>query len=258
MKTFLYPYKGGSKSAKELALGLGIKRIKCKGSKFVGTANKTVINWGSSNPTANLGNAIIINKPHNVGLASNKLKTMRCLDKDGVSIPEWCTDRETAVQWLTEGHNVFCRTKLTGNSGEGIVIAETVNELVDAPLYTKWVRIGQEYRIHVFQGRVLDIQRKARKHDVPDDEVNWKIRNLEGGFIFARADVNPPQSVLDDAVMAVKSLGLDFGAVDIITSKRDEQQAYVLEVNTACGLMGTTLEKYIKAFKDIGLMCIRG
>ena len=250
MKTFLYPYKGGSKSAKELAQGLGIKRIKCKGSKFVGTANKTVINWGSSNPQVNLGNAIIINKPVNVGLASNKLHTMRKLADCQVSIPEYYTDKFLAEAVIVNGGKVFCRTKLTGHSGEGIVVAETVNELVDAPLYTKWIRIGQEYRVHVFRGEVLDYQRKARKHDVPDEEVNWKVRNLAGGFIFARGDVVLGDDVKEQALKAIEALGLDFGAVDIITGKRDGK-AYVLEVNTACGLMGTTLEKYIKAFGEL-------
>jgi len=250
MKTFLYPYKSGSQSAKDLALGLGIKRIKCKGSKFKGGANKTVINWGSSNPTVDFGNAIIINKPYNIGLASNKLLSFKHMQEFGVSVPEYTQRKEQAVEWLAEGHKVFCRTKLSGHSGEGIVVAETINELVDAPLYTKWIRIGQEYRVHVFRGEVLDVQRKARKHDVPDEDVNWKVRNLAGGFIFARADVNPPEDVLKQAVDAVEALGLDFGAVDIITGKNNNN-AYVLEVNTACGLMGTTLEKYIEAFKEL-------
>ena len=250
MKTFLYPYKSGSQSAKDLALGLGIKRIKNKNSKFRGTANKTVINWGSSTPTVDFGNAIIINKPKAVGLAANKLKTMGFLALSGVSTPDYSPHKEQALQWLEQGHKVFCRTKLSGHSGEGIVIAETINELVDAPLYTKWVRIGQEYRVHVFRGEVLDVQRKARKHDVPDEGVNWKVRNLAGGFIFARADVNPPEDVLKQAVDAVEALGLDFGAVDIITGKNNNN-AYVLEVNTACGLMGTTLEKYIEAFGEL-------
>jgi hypothetical protein len=254
MKTFIVPYNKGSKSAKELAQGLGIKRIKQKNSKFKGTANKTVINWGSSAPTADFGDAVVINRPHNVGLATNKLRTMQVLEDHNVSTPPYTTSKAEAELWLLGGAKVFCRTKLQGHSGEGIVIAETHNELVPAPLYTNWIRIGQEYRVHVFRGEVLDVQRKARKKDVPDDDVNWKIRNLKGGFIFARDDVNPPEDVLKQAIDAVNALGLDFGAVDIITNKFDmdnDVKGYVLEVNTACGLMGTTLEKYINKFGEL-------
>jgi D-alanine-D-alanine ligase-like ATP-grasp enzyme len=49
--------------------------------------------------------------------------------------------------------------------------------------------------------------------------------------------------------MAIKSLGLDFGAIDMIYNER-RNQYYVLEVNTACGLTGTTLDKYVEVFKE--------
>ena len=45
------------------------------------------------------------------------------------------------------------------------------------------------------------------------------------------------------AVDCVNHIGLDFGAVDIIYNNRDDV-CYLLEVNTAPGLQGTTLEKY--------------
>ena len=79
---------------------------------------------------------------------------------------------------LQEGNTVVARTILNGNSGAGIVLVENEEQLVDAPLYTVYIPKKQEYRVHVFRGQVLDVQRKARKQDVPDDEVNWKIRNM--------------------------------------------------------------------------------
>ena len=49
------------------------------------------------------------------------------------------------------------------------------------------------------------------------------------------------------SVAAVRSLGLDFGAVDVVER---QNKAYVLEVNTAPGLVGTTLEKYVDAIRE--------
>ena len=243
-KLFMYPYKSGSASSKELSEVLGIKRIKHKNSKF-NPRGKVVINWGSSKvPQDIVNNAIMINSPVAVGNASNKLRAFKSLD-GAVPLPDWTESVEDASEWLTEGHKVFCRTKLTGNSGEGIVIAEDRNELVDAPLYTKWSRIKREYRIHVFNGEVIDRQRKARNRDVPDDKVNWKVRNLEGGFIFARGDCQPEEGVEVAALIAVQHLGLTFGAVDVIFTRSGEVK--VLEVNTACGLVGTTLGNYKRA-----------
>ncbi|MNY81884.1 hypothetical protein D3C86_2236870 [compost metagenome] len=51
-------------------------------------------------------------------------------------------------------------------------------------------------------------------------------------------------------MLAVNALGLDFGAADVIWNDH-RKQAFVLEVNTAPGLTGTTLEKYAKALKEI-------
>lgn len=248
MRKFIYPYKMGSKSAKELRDSIGGKLIKHKNSKF-NPKGKTVINWGSSNMPQNIvDNAIIINHPDAVARAANKLDCFNVLLGD-IPIPEFTTSKEVAQQYIRDGHKVFCRTKLTGNSGAGIVIAETIEQLVDAPLYTVWNRIKNEYRIHVFRGEVIDRQRKARKKDVPDDQVNWKIRNLDGGFIFARGDCNPEVGIEEASIRAVEALGLDFGAVDVVYTKSG--RVMVLEVNTACGLMNTTLENYTKAFEGI-------
>ena len=151
------------------------------------------------------------------------------------------------------GAILVARTVLNGHSGEGIVLCGDQDLLVDAPLYTVYVPKKQEYRVHVFRGEVIDIQRKARRRDVPDDQINWKVRNHANGFVFARngdALGDVPDDVLTQAVAAVSSLGLDFGAADVIFND-SSALAYVLEVNTAPGLEGTTLENYVWAFRGL-------
>jgi D-alanine-D-alanine ligase-like ATP-grasp enzyme len=46
------------------------------------------------------------------------------------------------------------------------------------------------------------------------------------------------------------ALGLDFGAADVLFNAR-RNQAYVLEVNTAPGLEGQTVNDYAEAFKEM-------
>lgn len=253
----LYPYKFGSKSGKVLAEALEIKRIKHKGSKFKGRARKTVINWGCSSLPREVMKCNIINTPETVAEAANKLhffeilKSYNLHNQDNkVSYPEFTTDRDVAQAWQDEGKTVVERHKLTGNSGEGIVITEPDEEIGHAKLYTQYVPKKNEYRVHVFKGKAIDIQRKARVKDVADEDVNWKVRNLDGGFIFAREDGQFPQDVEVQAVLAVEAIGLDFGAVDVIFNEK-KSRAYVLEINTAPGLMGTTLEKYKEAFENV-------
>ena len=164
--------------------------------------------------------------------------------------PEWTANRMCASSWLGQGFLVVARTILNGNSGAGIVLVNPGEELVRAPLYVKYVPKKQEYRVHVFQGNVVDVQRKARRKDVPDDAIDWKIRNHANGFIFARGEDlgEVPQDVLDQSVLAMNLCGLDFGAVDVIYNDK-EAKAYVLEVNTAPGLSGSTLDGYVERFR---------
>lgn len=169
-----------------------------------------------------------------------------------VRCPEFTTDQIQATIWLQAGSTVVERHILNGNSGAGIRLVEPGDEegVSRAPLYVKYVPKKQEYRIHVCGGEAVDIQRKARRKDVEDDAINWKIRNHDNGFIFARnEDGVVPPDVIVEAVKAVKVLGLAFGAVDVIFNEK-EQKAYVLEVNTAPGLAGATLEGYVRRFKD--------
>lgn len=166
--------------------------------------------------------------------------------------PEYTSIKAEAGLWLAGGHTVVERHVLNGNSGDGIRLVEPNDEegLSRCPLYVKYVPKKQEYRIHVCGGQAVDIQRKARRKDVADEDINWKIRNHDNGFIFARnEDGEVPADVIVQAVSAVGTLGLAFGAVDVIFNEKS-QQAYVLEVNTAPGLAGATLEGYVSRFKD--------
>ena len=246
----LYPYKPGSESSKLLADALGIKRISHRNSKFKGSQDKVVINWGASELPEEVAKCNVLNKPEAVAIATDKLKFFIHMEDSVVSIPEFTTDRHLAQIWYDQEIDVVCRTILNGYGGKGIVLADSKQGIVDAPLYTKYIPKKSEYRVHVFDGNVIAVQRKARRRDVPDDQINWKIRNMEGGFIFARNEGlgEVPNDVKFQALSCVLSCGLTFGAVDVIYNEKHDR-AYVLEVNTAPGLAGETLNDYVKEFK---------
>jgi len=252
MKTYIYSHNPHSEGAKALSQALEVKRIKHGNSKFKGSPAKRVINWGSGNLPAQVAACTVLNPPEAIRRASNKLKSFELFRDANVSIPPFFTTKEEANEYLGQNlhSSVVCRTVLNGHSGVGIVIANNQDDLVDAPLYTAYVKKQEEYRYHVFMGKVVDIQRKARKMDVPKEDVNWQVRNLDGGFIFAREGVVESEEAAKNAIMAVEALGLDFGAVDLIWNKKEDTY-FVLEVNTAPGLSGTTLEGYAARFKEL-------
>lgn len=209
------------------------------------------INWGNSTcpPVMADSENRTINKFQWVSRASNKLSTFELLkDKDGIRIPTFTTDRRVASGWIADGGHVVCRTRLNGHSGAGIVLATTVDELVDAPLYVQYIKKQKEFRVHVAFGEVIDVQEKRKRHDLPEDFVaNYQVRNHHTGWVYCREGIQAPAGLDAMALATVHTLQLDFGAVDIIWNEK-RNELFVLEVNTAPGLEGTTVAKYSEAF----------
>jgi glutathione synthase/RimK-type ligase-like ATP-grasp enzyme len=254
MTTHLYPYHTASVSAKLVAEAMGIKRIKRKNSKFEGHPSKTVINWGCRKLPAEPRHCNVINHSVFVEPCSNKLTFFRNMNKEGCGdvIPPYTNDPAQAVAWVNKGDTVVCRTKLRSHSGRGIVMAEKVGDVVPAKLYTKYIPKKNEYRVYICgeprQGEVIDVARKARRKDCPNP--NWQVRSWHNGFVFARKDCNPPQAVLDAAVRCHNASMLHFSAVDVVYNDR-EKKAYVLEINTAPGVEGQTIQVYADALAKL-------
>jgi glutathione synthase/RimK-type ligase-like ATP-grasp enzyme len=158
-----------------------------------------------------------------------------------VSSPDYTTDIAVARQWLAEGP-VVCRTLLRGSEGRGIVVAETADQLVAAPLYTRYVKKKKEFRVHVLNGEAIDVQEKRKKKEF-GNERDTRVRNLANGYVFCRDGVVEPPGLRDLAVSAARALGYSLGAVDIAFNERNAQ-LYVLEVNAAPGMQGSTLVTY--------------
>lgn len=247
-RPIVFPWSMASSGARDLARALGALRVHPHG-RYRPRPSDTVIGWGASQAPS--WRAPILNDPSAVALAVDKLATFQALSRVGVALPPWTESIEEARNWLSATGRVlkvrvFCRTKLRGHSGDGIVVASTPSELVSARLFTRYVPKSAEYRVHVFADRVLDVQEKRRRNGAESS----LIRSVHNGYVFCRTNVRVPDSVISESITAVRTLGLDFGAVDVIVSKRDGK-AIVLEVNTAPGLEGQTLSAYVLAFRRL-------
>jgi hypothetical protein len=253
----LIPYKQGSRSCRALADAIGAKTIKLDGtSKFRNTERDFCINWGNNNPPDTIDNRFVLNHPEAIRTASNKLAFFQRCSEKGLDnfIPPYYNNKEDIPD---EAFPIVCRTLLNAHSGRGIVIANSRDELVDAPLFTKYLKKKDEYRIHFAypirgdqqESIMLAVQHKRRRLD--HDNPNWQVRNHDNGFIYARENVNEPQCVVDAArTVFEQATDLDFGAVDVIYNDHD-QRAYVLEVNTAPGLEGQTLQDYANHYGNV-------
>jgi len=253
-KFFVYPYKQGSASAKALATALGGRVIKLEGSRYRNKPDHVVINWGSSDcPPMYRDHLNPIPSPLNWSsrYCSDKIKFfLACYDADESPryVPFSCDYVNTIEGWGL--CKIVSRTILNGSSGAGIVISEPGEQPPPAQLYTKYIKKKAEYRIHVMKTRqgsyeVFDWQRKVK--DPAREVLNWQVRNHHNGFIFIRETEPPSEDAKLQAIRAVSACGLDFGAVDVLVGSADNL-AYVLEVNSAPGLSGVTVDHYRDAF----------
>ena len=254
MKPIFYPYKMYSTSAKLLAKEFGAERVKPDG-KFQNNYKRPIINWGNSERPwwmDNWQNQIVLNHPIKVADSCNKLMSFQKFREHNVACSEWTTDIGTAGDWISDGFDVVVRKTLTGKGGQGIVVIQfdpendnIVDNLPDAPLYTKYFKRKDEYRVHVFNGKAIDFVQKKRSTPEADNQ----IRNHGKGWVFAREGIILPQCVEREALKAVAALGLTFGAVDVGHNVKKDL-ACVFEVNSAPGLVGTTITKYKDAITE--------
>ena len=243
----ILPYKQGSASARKLAdllthsLGVKVRRVRPDGP-YRPKLRSLVLNYGS-NALPHWFPANGLNK--GCAIAGNKLQAFQRFQQHDVRTVEWTSNRAAAQQWASEGHTVVCRTILNAHSGRGIILATTATEVVPCQLYTKYKKKKKEFRVHVFRGQVIDVSEKRRRSG---QEIGFSglVRNLSNGWVYCRDNVVRPADMDNLAISACSALGLDFGAVDIIWNEK-ENKSYVLEVNTAPGLEGTTLQNYANA-----------
>lgn len=253
MNLFYLPYSIVSMSVKELQNVLGGQKIKTENSHYVPKKQHLVVNWGHGSPPSTWWDLShfcpnLLNHWDSVALAVNKITAFKKFKEAGVPTPEWTTSHEQAKKWSDAGKVVICRTKISSMEGRGIVVATKPEELVSAPLYTKLFPKDKEYRVHVFNGKVIDYVQKKLKADAKEIKGrNEYIRNTANGWIFARNGVSISTEVEQVAKAAIKACGLDFGAVDLAVNKSGK--VVVFEINTAPGLEGTTITCYTDAIK---------
>jgi len=102
--------------------------------------------------------------------------------------------------------------------------------------YVSKERAPREFRVHVFLGNV--IRTSLKSYDAAAQEAGRHYTTVSAeGF---RTD-----HVRDAARKAIKAVGLDFGAVDVLAN---DDECWVLEANCAPGLGGTMPEVYANAF----------
>lgn len=152
----------------------------------------------------------------------------------------------------------------------------------------KFIDIKDEYRLHVVDNRVIHAVKKVKRENHKDAFIKHYSEHVENfakkrgkaidkdtmdlimdrmarkfatgadmvvrsntrGWKFSRLKLTTLNTALaEEAVKAVKALGLDYAAVDCCIDHNGD--VYIIEVNTGPGLEGTSLEAWVTALKDL-------
>lgn len=245
---YAYLYSQSSESGNALAIAIGAARIRHENSRFRGSPDKTVINWGCGALPIQCRLSRVVNKDTSVHRAIDKRLCLTTLTRDGVPCVEHTRDRAVAALWSrTAGDLVYARVLAQGHDGAGLVLVSPGDNIPNARLYTRGVPIDQEYRVTCVSNRdgsysVLAGQRKV-KHDDAERTTNNLVRTSSNGWGFKLINHERylPQSVGHAAVGACRSLDLDFCGIDVVLLP--DGSARVLEVNTAPELTPTVLRR---------------
>ena len=240
-RIILIGYKIGSRSLKNLQTQLKedqterrVLRVRRTSIRYKRRVSDRIVAWGPTLPSPHVDQQQEAAKK----IASDKLLSFRKFKEHNIPTPEWTEDVTVAQQW---NKAYFARTLLRSSCGKGIVPVPAGERGPYARLYVQYKKKKHEYRVHVFEGKVIDVAQKKRK--VGHESIDNQIRNHANGWVFAREGISPPANINSIALDACNALGLHSGAVDIIWNEK-ENQCYVLEINSAPGIEGTTCKNY--------------
>ena len=184
------------------------------------------VNWGRSKANTKLN--------PDITMATNKHLMRYAFKKHNVPTPELYTYETLKYPCIgrPDKHSMGRGFWKCNNLEEVAMAIKGTKRKKGATHFMEYIDAPREYRVHIFKGKSIRISEK----DHTEFHVYTTIRPT--------GNVN---HVRDVAKRAVKALGLDFGAVDILAN---DKQAWALEVNTAPGIGGSMPRVYATKFKE--------
>lgn len=164
--------------------------------------------------------------------AANKLQQLQKFKAVGIHVPEFWEKLPSAADVFP----VLGR-KLHHHGGTDIRLImepEMLQIFSPSDFYVRYVPRATEYRSWIYRRRHLATYEKRLVRPEEAARRNRVGANHRNGYAFLLMNSQlVPNGIREIASQAVETLGLDFGAVDIL--KGVDGQYYVLEINTGPG-----------------------
>lgn len=205
-----------------------------------------VICWGSSINT----DLPVLNAKVN---QFNKMTALKVFIQKHVPAPKVYTFSElTPPRGYAKYETPMLGRKIQHKCGRDIVVCNSYQECTRAStrkgsqFFVPYIPTKTEYRVWSLGDKVMGVYEKLWKGE---GEYTGIQRNHRFGFHFEKRDDLRKSEMSSWAIQAVKALGMDFGATDIIESK--EGEFFVLEVNSMPAIDSPTKSSGIRLAKQI-------
>lgn len=295
MKKKAYIYYSGATDTTGKALAAKLKTLHGQ-TKPTGT-DKICICWGcKTDKPMKMGNMPVLNHPDRIRENRHKFNTLKKLAAAGVYVGNHI-DAKSIMRLLDNPTGdepmvlplIGRRNYHQGGKDFHICLSKGhVKKAIEAGAmyFRNHLDVTDEYRLHVFQGVVINAQRKTERKNMEDayasqhgerivnnaakknlkldkatmDHVLKDLGGREGhanqiiksntkGWKFSQIKLaNVKKNLAEAAIAAVEAVGLDFAAVDCVIL--EDGRAAIIELNTGPGLDGTPFEAYVGAFQE--------
>lgn len=170
----------------------------------------------------------------------NKLHQGKKLDEHQVPVVKHLTNTEALRS--NDTPPMFGR-RLQHYGGKDIMLALSNQEVQDrikagAEFFTVYEPSLEEMRVWVYRRRHLASYKKVLQYPERYKKIGRNYRNGWSQMLMRQDEVDQHRGAIKVAGDAVHSLGLDFGAVDLLVTGNTRRPYIVLEVNSAPGVEG--------------------
>ena len=226
-------------TSKLIARAMGISRYN-KRADYLDRADN-LIRWGQTKTVEVDG--LELNNREAIILASNKPECRKTLFENKIPVP-----KETEIEYPVVGRS---KKHKAGDNFFYCENAEEVQRAKDngAVYFAQFYPKTNEYRVHVGGGKVLLMS--IKEGDKTQRVWNKKLSNFNFRHLRRSVWLNDPhlKAMCKTAKKAIKAVGLDFGAVDIMADAGEGHAPFVItEINTAPSLSPLAVEKYVTYF----------
>ena len=185
----------------------------------------------------------------NPNLINNKLTQLQIFRREGLKVPnyygiDWTRNREYPYPLIARKY-YHCKGR------EAIFLRNRVSWLrrkkrvSKRHYFIKYIPKKTEFRVHVCGEEVIGISTKKPFEDMEQHPHIW---SRDRGWCRINYDGEYNEKLSELGLKAIKALGYDFGAVDIMLGL--DNQFYMLEVNSAPRLNRRRRKLYAKFFRE--------